>query len=1024
MKVAPHLIRLYVKTSRRYKKLISKLQRNALTSSYERARCLHELRKVVARLRALRTQLRLAAATGTVALLLNTGQAMAQTTVPSTLGPFVKQNRLTNPLREPILTGDDPALAIVDFDGDGDMDVVAGENSYGSRTLPFGGYLRYFENQTAQGNPLFLERDGKNNPFDGIKAITSGVAPAFADIDADGDLDLFLGQNGWTNYYASQPGGIEYYRNDKGVYSKQTGAWDADAKTGNPFNNVVLGTYVRPVFVDFDTDGDLDVIIGSYQYVGPPDYARVVSYFQNDGKGNFTPSPITVNGPVNIFRAISPAVGDMDDDGDYDILLGSYNYGTLYHYLKQVTPGTFDVETGPWDPATKTGNPFDGFAVGANASPAFVDFDKDGHLDLFVADEPGYNKYSNSVIHYYHNSGSNVFEEKFHLDNPFSGIFVQAYAAPVLLDVDGDTQLDAVVGNKYSDSYTDPNTGQLIYTYSSLQYFRNTEGRYSKVADPSQPLAGLEVQGFFSPQFIDIDNDSDLDIVSGNDYGRVVLFRNVDGTYVKETDNDPFVNTGVEYRSSVRLVDIDNDGDLDLFMGNGSGDIAFFRNDNGQFINQYGPGNPLDITTTFSTFRTPFPAFTDVDHDGDLDVFYGGADQYQSPTQLLYLENTGTPEVPLFEKPIAGMFPDINGLAPQPLFIDYDADGDLDTFVGNYDGTISFLLNENPAVAASFTAAPATYEPGHDAPLVVVPDLVLTDADDDLILRATVSIVNYQPGDKLTFTANDAISGYFDEEAGILYFSGKATRAMYESLLRTVAFEIFADAGGRRKSTLSTTVKQFSFAVYDIDLTNPAPGIKEVNVFVNSAPDITTEPVIRTNDFKRVINLMEITSDIDDNLDPALFTVVRQPSSGAKASIEFVSATEVNLVIDYLGIDYTGTDELVISACDDAAACTERLLRIDIDVVSDIIVYNAVAPHSTGDNRFMRIIGLPEKNKVSIFNRWGDKVFEVENYGDSGSGNVFRGQNDQGNDLPSGTYFYTIQAQGKKEVTGYLTIKQ
>lgn len=74
----------------------------------------------------------------------------------------------------------------------------------------------------------------------------------------------------------------------------------------------------------------------------------------------------------------------------------------------------------------------------------------------------------------------------------------------------------------------------------------------------------------------------------------------------------------------------------------------------------------------------------------------------------------------------------------------------------------------------------------------------------------------------------------------------------------------------------------------------------------------------------------------------------------------------------------------------------------------------------------MRIDHLPEgSNRVSIFNRWGDKVFEVENYESGVPGKRFEGLSDSGKMLPTGTYFYKIEFDKSiKSLTGYLSLKQ
>jgi len=92
------------------------------------------------------------------------------------------------------------------------------------------------------------------------------------------------------------------------------------------------------------------------------------------------------------------------------------------------------------------------------------------------------------------------------------------------------------------------------------------------------------------------------------------------------------------------------------------------------------------------------------------------------------------------------------------------------------------------------------------------------------------------------------------------------------------------------------------------------------------------------------------------------------------------------------------------------------------------MVYNALSPNEDGLNDIFKIeyidlIPETRDNKVTIFNRWGSKVFEVDNY--NNTSNVFRGLNDSGNELPTGTYFYKILfSSGREAETGYLTLKR
>lgn len=107
-----------------------------------------------------------------------------------------------------------------------------------------------------------------------------------------------------------------------------------------------------------------------------------------------------------------------------------------------------------------------------------------------------------------------------------------------------------------------------------------------------------------------------------------------------------------------------------------------------------------------------------------------------------------------------------------------------------------------------------------------------------------------------------------------------------------------------------------------------------------------------------------------------------------------------------------------------AQSPTKPLLAVASADNSGIIVFNAIAPNGFDLNRYMRIANLPTPNKVVIFNRWGDKVYEVDNYDDTQVGKRFAGLDINGNALPSGNYFYKIEVDKKEVKTGYLSLKR
>jgi len=189
----------------------------------------------------------------------------------------------------------------------------------------------------------------------------------------------------------------------------------------------------------------------------------------------------------------------------------------------------------------------------------------------------------------------------------------------------------------------------------------------------------------------------------------------------------------------------------------------------------------------------------------------------------------------------------------------------------------------------------------------------------------------------------------------------------------------------------------------------------------NQAPVINTTTSSTVIEGQATINLLDLISDADNNLVPSSLAIAQQPTSGASATI-----TNGVLEIDYKGVSFSGRDQVTIRVCDVFGECTQQVL--EIEVIGDIEIYNGISPNGDEQNdifliQYIDVLPDTQNNKVSIYNRWGSKVFEVSNY--NNTINVFRGLNDNGNELPSGTYFYKIEfSSGRKSESGYLTLKR
>jgi gliding motility-associated-like protein len=190
----------------------------------------------------------------------------------------------------------------------------------------------------------------------------------------------------------------------------------------------------------------------------------------------------------------------------------------------------------------------------------------------------------------------------------------------------------------------------------------------------------------------------------------------------------------------------------------------------------------------------------------------------------------------------------------------------------------------------------------------------------------------------------------------------------------------------------------------------------------NSPPVIDSDPLATQIEGKIEIDITAVITDTDNNIDFSSIRVVNGVT--ARGVTAFINSSFI-LIIDYSGNPFTGTDRVTIEVCDLAGACAQQV--IDIDVVGAVIVFNGISPDGDGLNDFMEIkyvdvVEGASKNKVSIYNRWGDLVFEVDDY--DNTSRVFIGVSSQGKELPAGTYFYKIDFSSGSPLSGFITLKR
>ncbi|NNK64919.1 MAG: VCBS repeat-containing protein [Gemmatimonadetes bacterium] len=507
--------------------------------------------------------------------------------------------------------------------------------------------------------------------------------PQFVDIDGDADLDLFVQE---------RTGELMFFENT-GTPSAAAYTWRTDR-----FADLDVGEWSR--FHDLDDDGDVDLLAEErFSYVryfrndGTATQPRFVLATDSlrDDQGR----------PIFSDRQNIPSIADVDCDGAVDLFLGRVD-GTVARYEETalddagnpvftlVDPRFEDIEIVA-QLAMPGGAPT---LHGAN-SMAFADADGDGDVDLFWGDyfEPG--------LLLIQNFGTCDRPDLRSTPEPLQAdgelIATSGYNAPYPADIDGDGDLDlfvGVLGGAFNANRT---------ASDNLHWFERTaEGTWSERT--RRFLSQVDVGSESVPALVDLEGDGDLDLVVGSkldagalDSGRLHIYENVGGPRAPRFESRGRVRLADSYHYAPVFADLDADGTPEMLLGTWNDDVRLFAS-------VPGPEAGWEPVLDGPLVELPrgshsVPAAGDLDGDGDLDLLVG-----ESSGEINFFRNVGSPTEPRFEL-VTEKLDDIDvGRRSTPVLLDLDGDGDLDLLSGSEEGGMRVFRNVGGATAARFEA--------------------------------------------------------------------------------------------------------------------------------------------------------------------------------------------------------------------------------------------------------------------------------------------------------------------------------
>ncbi|MDI6735639.1 MAG: FG-GAP-like repeat-containing protein [bacterium] len=632
---------------------------------------------------------------------------------------------------------------VIDYNYDGLKDLIIGDKE---------GYIWFYENFGSDNSPTFgpgfkLEVSGES-----IK-VNSNATPFVVNWDNTNDIDLIVG---------SGNGELTLFTSGAGAPTKHLPL----LRPGIPLTGITSHTNATPFVCDWNDDTKKDLIIGDA-------YGNIWVYLNSGTDEN----PVFNNNGSKVFLgtnstnyldvgndAIPRVVEQWDGVGNKDLVVGN-SEGEVYVFLSGTsTPnGTPTFTTG-----TKIQTNTQNIDVGDNATPFIVNWDNSGEIDLLVGEGDG-------SLNLYLNSSSKppVFSISSKIAGEPKDLYAGSQVIPCIINWDNDAKglKDLIVGDEYGKVKLYLNSGNNTAPKFTDGYtFQVNAGTQTGIID-------LDVGFNASPYVYDWNKDNIRDLIVGDENGWINIFINSGNDISPIFKPGTKATTGsgtnqalkVTYDATPIMCDWDNDGDMDMVVGDRYGNVTLFLNSGTDqkpvftsFQKIKADNNDIDVGNNAK------PYVVDYDKDGKKDLVVGNSEGCLK----VYL-NIGADNNPVFTTQQPNYFQleansnplKVSGYAA-PIVMDWNNDNILDLIVGEKGGYINLytgsIRNSPPKVLCDTP-------PGTQSKEITINYFLKDDENDVCSILVTYSKdggINWATATKVV-NAGDKISNLNSSKEGV-----------------------------------------------------------------------------------------------------------------------------------------------------------------------------------------------------------------------------------------------------------------